>query len=123
PDPLPRLWIDPIRWPPSLIAMHRRTHPLLDQAFAQAPHLPRAHPKQFGRVAHAQRPGAEPRQNVDSSLLCSSQAQCPHTLKYADIFPEQLNRTLSLSSDIGSYSDLTGAADRIRYAAPTARPD
>jgi hypothetical protein len=32
-------------------------------------------------------------------LLFRVQGNCPHTSKYADIFPEQLTRTFCLSND------------------------
>ena len=38
-------------------------------------------------------------QNLNLSLLFRVQGNCPHTSSMADIFPEQLNRTFSLSSD------------------------
>src|SRR5581483_9125826 len=98
-DPLHRLRFGPIdrRLPP--VAMDYRAHPLAREPLAQPAHLPRPHPQEFARVAHTQCPGLQPGQDLHSSLVPSSQAQCPHTFKYADIFPEQLRRTFSLSSE------------------------
>ena len=72
---------------------------LLTEAGAKPADLAGSHPQQFRRPAHAQDPGLQSGQDLDCSLLFRAQDDCPHTSSMADILPEQLDRTFSLSSD------------------------
>lgn len=94
-----------ISWGAAWIAVAHGGHALLAEARPQPAPLTGAHTQQRRRRADIQRTGRHTRQNRGLALLFLVQGNRPHTFKYADIFPEQLTRTLSLSSnksEIGS---------------------
>ena len=79
--------------------MHYAGQSLAGKACEQAPHLPLGHAEQLSGLASSELSGGGSGQDVGPPLLCFVQDECPHTTQYADIFPEQLTRTYSLSSD------------------------
>src|SRR5450756_1670337 len=79
---------------------------LLAEAGAKPADLAGSYPQQLRCGAHLQSPRIQSGQDLNPSLLFRVQGNCPHTSSMADIFPEQLNRTFSLSSDMREYGPL-----------------
>jgi hypothetical protein len=79
--------------------MNHRRHAFLSKASTQPADLSGFHSERLGGCRHIQDSSFQAGQDLYFALLFGVQGYCPHTLKYAVIFPEQLKRSFSLSSN------------------------